>query len=117
MEFLEAIQPVVGDVETTKRRFMNNIGLWQRFTLKFPADPTYEELRKALEAGDEEQIVRQAHTLKGTAANLGFDTLMRAASQMVEHGRQGETGQFPEDWKRIQQEYDRVVTAIRQAEA
>ena len=116
MDFLEAIQPVVTDMAATQRRFMNNISLWQRFAMKFPGDPTYAELLEALKAGDEERIIRAAHTLKGTAANLGFDPLSQAASQMVEHGRGGQSEQFPEDIKSIQREYDRVVAAIRQVE-
>lgn len=116
MDFLQAIKPVVTDMEATQRRFMNNIALWKRFALMFPSDPSYGELLNALEAGDEERIIRAAHTLKGTAANLGFDPLSKAASQMVEHGRSGYSEQFPEDLKLIRQEYDRIVEAIQQVE-
>lgn len=58
--------------------------LVRRFLHKFPADPAYNELKAALTAEDLPTAFRAAHTIKGTATNLGLDTLAAAASELTE---------------------------------
>lgn len=114
MEFLKAMEPVVEDCESTLRRFVGNEGLWERFVRKFPGDQAYQNICEATAEQDVERIIREAHTLKGIAANLGFDALSQAASKMVEHGRHDQPECFPKDLDEIRTEYDRVIEAIQQ---
>lgn len=65
--------------------------LVRRFLGKFPADPSYAECKAALTAGDLATAFRAAHTLKGTAANLGLDALTAAASALTEALRPANT--------------------------
>lgn len=58
--------------------------LVRRFLRKFAGDPSYGELKAALAAEDIPVAFRAAHTLKGTAATLGLDTLAAAASELTE---------------------------------
>lgn len=58
--------------------------LVRRFLHKFLADPAYSELKAALTAEDLPTAFRAAHTIKGTAANLGLDALAAAASVLTE---------------------------------
>lgn len=69
--------------------------LVRRFLAKFPADPSYAECKAALAARDLATAFRAAHTLKGTAANLGLDTLAATASDLTEALRPADT--MPED--------------------
>lgn len=56
----------------------------RRFLRKFPGDPSYAMLQAALESGNLSEAFRAAHTLKGTAANLGLEDLYAAASELTE---------------------------------
>ena len=50
----------------------------------FLQDPSFNELEKAFEEEDIEKAFRAAHTLKGVAANLGFQKLYEASSALTE---------------------------------
>lgn len=60
-----------------------------RFIRRFASDGSYDALRKALDAGQGQEAFRAAHTLKGVAANLGFERLWAAASALTEQLRGG----------------------------
>ncbi|MBI1317618.1 MAG: transporter substrate-binding domain-containing protein [Candidatus Hydrogenedens sp.] len=50
-----------------------------------------DELQRLLEAGNDEEAARYAHTIKGVAANLGADALAQAAGQIeqsIKHDRE-----------------------------
>lgn len=63
----------------------------RRFLRKFLADPSHAALHAALAEGDLPTAFRAAHTLKGTAATLGLDTLAAAASALTEALRGADT--------------------------
>lgn len=50
----------------------------------FLSDPSFNELEKAFEINDAEAAFRAAHTMKGVAANLGFDKLAQESSNLTE---------------------------------
>lgn len=54
-----------------------------RFIEEFVDDPSYEQLRRALDGGDRAEAFRAAHALKGVAANLGFETLADASEALI----------------------------------
>lgn len=72
-------------------RFCGNIELAMRFLKKFPSDPNFETLQKAIEDGDEKKIEMSAHTLKGLCANLELKALSEAAAEIVAAVRGGQT--------------------------
>jgi CheY-like chemotaxis protein len=51
---------------------------------------TLEELARAKESGDYDQVAKLAHRLSGSALSVGFGRLGRAASLLEERGRQGD---------------------------
>lgn len=77
------------DWQVTLDRFMNNESLYEKFLIKFPADPLFNELKNSMEAGDEHTSFRIAHTLKGVAGNLGLDNLFKAVSLLTDELRNG----------------------------
>lgn len=89
MGLREFYAAVGGSAEQVMARLVSE-GLIRRFLGKFTADPSYAALKEALAAGDAETAFRAAHTMKGTAANLGLDTLAAAASALTEVLRRGE---------------------------
>ena len=83
---------------------------------KFIDDPTFQELKEAVKAEDLKAIETKAHTLKGTAANLGFDSLSEKSHEIVCAVREGR----PEDTKALFTEceagYERILAALRRME-
>lgn len=90
MELHEFFTSVGGDCEVVLRRLPGE-AMVRRFLHKFPADPSYDALHAALAAGDLAAAFRAVHTIKGTAANLGLDTLASAASALTEALRGADT--------------------------
>ncbi len=114
MALRQALESLEVDVETTLHRFGGNEPLLERFVRKFPQDETYKNLTSAVNQWDLPQIERLAHTLKGTSANLGFQTLSDDCHELVQAIRNGETQ--PEQLKpivnKISAQYEKIITAI-----
>ena len=79
MNLEEFYARIGGNYADTVRRLCND-ALVTRFVMKYPANPSFDELCAALNASDWATAFRAIHTLKGVAQNLGFDRLY-AASQ------------------------------------
>lgn len=90
--------------------------LYGRLLKKFIDDPTFQELKEAVKAEDLKAIETKAHTLKGTAANLGLDSLSEKSHEIVCAVREGR----PEDTKALFTEceagYERILAALRRME-
>ena len=71
------------EVEESIRRFSGNETLYEKFLLRFLKDDTYQKVMNAYEAGDKEEALIAAHTLKGVSANLGLQSLFKICSEMV----------------------------------
>lgn len=63
---------------------LQNEQMIKKFLIKFLKDQTYNNLKKAIADKDTQSAFLAAHTLKGTAANLGLDSLASAASELTE---------------------------------
>lgn len=89
MELNKFYEKVGGNYELVLKR-LPSAQMITKFVCKFADDPSYRFLEEALAAGDTEAAFRAAHTLKGTAANLGLDDLANAASELTEALRNAE---------------------------
>ena len=58
--------------------------LVEKFLVKFPDDPSYNELIASIEAIDVKTAFRAAHTLKGVCQNLGLTKLFTPVNEMTE---------------------------------
>ena len=92
------------DYEETVQRLRSE-SLIQRIILKFPQDPSYQELCQALADGNIEVAFRAAHTLKGVCQNLGFKNLYEPSAELQET----ETDDL---MQKVTEEYNRTVKAI-----
>lgn len=86
MDLKEMYDEIGGNYNEAKSRLMND-ALIEKFALKYEADGTFEELKQAVSEKDIEKSFRAAHTLKGVAANLSFNELAKAASELTEQLR------------------------------
>ena len=82
MTLKECYDALGGNYEDTVRRLYNE-KLVEKFLFKFEEDPSFENLKKALEEENLEAAFRAAHTLKGVAQNMGFDNLAESSSVLT----------------------------------
>ena len=89
------------DYEETVQRLRSE-SLIQRIILKFPQDPSYQELCQAL----------AAHTLKGVCQNLGFKNLYEPSAELTERLRPLQETETDDLMQKVTEEYNRTVKAI-----
>lgn len=91
MTLQEFYDRIGGDYKATISRLPSE-ALIKKFVLKYPGDPSFNQLKDALAAQDWELAFRASHTLKGVAQNLGMDRLYirpppRSATQSAARSR------------------------------
>jgi HPt (histidine-containing phosphotransfer) domain-containing protein len=97
-------------------RFAGKVPLYEKYILKFLDDPSFSQLREAMERQDYEAAFQCAHTLKGVSGNLSFNVFYRHLSEFVELLRGGADIQaaraaFPA----LEREMARLLEQIREA--
>ena len=112
MNTKECYEKIGSNYESVLSRFGNE-ALVKRFALKFLKDPSYAELREALEARDAERAFRAAHTLKGVCLNLGFDNLFTVSSDLTEKLRAKELDGADELFVKVKEQYEITVAAVK----
>lgn len=85
-----------------------------RFVVKFPEDPSMQNLRDAVAAGDIETSFRSAHTLKGVSGILAFTALYKAAWNLTEQLRPRQNQADPELLAEVEKEYGKTVAALKE---
>ncbi len=101
------------DLEGTMARFANMESLVKKFLKKFPADPSFAELSKAMEEGDAAGVERSAHTLKGVAGNLGFQELFDVNQQIVDAVRSGHSESLSLYFEKDRELYEKIILALK----
>lgn len=108
----ESKQKLIGagiDYEGALHRFLNNEAMYEKFLMKFPDDTNYSSIMGLLAEGKYEEIFSFAHTLKGTAGNLGLEPVRVVASSITEMVRGKSKGEI--DTAAV----DRQVTLLTEA--
>ena len=111
MDIRECYEALHGDFDQACARLMNE-RMVTRFVLKVPSDPSMQQLRDAVTAGDNERAFRAAHTLKGVAGNLAFTALYQAASNLTEQLRPLSYPADPALLAALEREYQLALDAI-----
>jgi HPt (histidine-containing phosphotransfer) domain-containing protein len=83
----------------------------QMFLSEVP--PRLERLRNAWAAGDIQGVYRAAHSLKGSAGNIGAQRLYDVAAQLDELGRAGDAAGIAPLMDALRTEFDKVEDEIR----
>ena len=115
MTVKECYESMESDYEGVIGR-MGSEGLVKRFALKFPDDPSYLNLEKAIQEQNAEEAFRAAHTLKGVCLNLGFDRLYKVSAELTEKLRGRELSGYEALYGKVQDEYKNTIAAIRKLE-
>ena len=77
------------DIDGAMARVLNDEELLLSCIRQVAEDPCFEQLGKALKAGNAEEAFDAAHTLKGIAGNTGLTPLYALAVEIVEPLRAG----------------------------
>lgn len=110
---LKNIDKTILDYEDVMARFMDNEMLLRRVLQKFAQDTSAARLKEALEQKDVEQAFREAHTLKGLAANMSMVELTQAASEMTELLRAKDYEAAVEKMPVLEETYQRVMEIVK----
>ena len=70
------------------------------------------QLRQALDGGDTETLIREAHTLKSSSANLGAMALSALAKTMEFAGRNGKLADMETEVRQFEQQFAQVKTTL-----
>lgn len=72
-----------------------------------------EQLRTGADAADAAEIVRAAHSLKSSSANIGAAAMSVLCAEMAAAGRAGKVSNAREMYERVAPEHARVLAALR----
>lgn len=86
--------------------------LIRRYVLRFPDDPSYDALCRAMSGGRLEEAFLAAHTLKGITQSLGFGGLCASASALTEALRNGARAEADRLLQSVTADYRRTVDSI-----
>ncbi|MCQ2091571.1 MAG: Hpt domain-containing protein [Fibrobacter sp.] len=86
MNITELYEKIGGNYQDVLGRLMKEAFV-EKFALMYLKDNSFNTLITAIAAGDISEEFRGAHSLKGVAANLGFEELRKAASDLTEQLR------------------------------
>ena len=116
MTVQECYEKLHGDYNDACKRLINE-NFVKRFVMKFPQDPSMQQLRDAVKAGDIEVSFRAVHTLKGVAANLALTTLYQAAWNLTEQLRPRQEQADAELLAALEEEYKKTIEALSEIDS
>lgn len=76
-------------------------------------DPTYEQIKEAVDKMDYDEILRTTHTMKGIASNLEFTHLQQKSAKAVDMIRAGQREEVLPVIGEIEKEYQKVIEQIQ----
>ena len=88
--------------------------LVEKFLVKFPDDPSYNELVAGIEAVDVKTAFRAAHTLKGVCQNLALSSLFEPVNEMTELLRVEDMEGAKPLMPRVTEEYNKTLAAVNE---
>ena len=113
MTLQECYEKMGGDYADVLARLVNEERIG-KYVLKFLEDPTYQMLCEAKNAGDNEAVFLNIHTLKGVSQNLGFGKLYEASYEMTEAVRGGKPLSDEALFEAVKEAYFDTIESIKQ---
>ncbi|BBF41332.1 hypothetical protein lbkm_0006 [Lachnospiraceae bacterium KM106-2] len=106
------------DAGNSIEKFVIRMGGNETFVLmmmkKFLNDPTFVKLQNSLKVFDYEEIENSAHTLKGVALNLGFDSLSEHCKELQSAAKNKNQLLVRKCNKDVRCEYEKIVSMIQE---
>lgn len=82
-ELFDKLEDMGAEVEDTLDRLMGDEEMYLEYLNKLPDNENIIKLREAVDKRDAEEAMRQVHTLKGVALNLGLLPLVDVCMDML----------------------------------
>jgi len=110
-------QPVVFDRAALMQRLMDDEELAGIIIASFLQDIPLQiqALKDFLGSGDVSGAERQAHTIKGAAANIGGEALRAVAFEMEKHGKAGDLAAVKSGMNELEQQFERLREVLQKA--
>ena len=102
------------DKDEVSARFVGNMDLAAKCTMKYIDDNTFYELQTAMAEQNYSGIEIAAHTLKGVAGNLGFSEIQKIGQRMVDNVRANIYDSLDEDFEKLKIEQKKVCELAKQ---
>ncbi|MBI2355182.1 MAG: response regulator [Deltaproteobacteria bacterium] len=111
----EGPRPPVFDRDALLGRLGGKSEMIPRFTAMFAGSVTsaLERLHEAMASGDADQLHRQAHTIKGAAANIGAERLRGCAIRLDELAKSREIDDAPALLEELESEFDLFMNEVQ----
>jgi len=97
-------------------RLGNSERLLRKYLGKFLDDQTYERLDEAIAEENWDDILRQAHTLKGVSSNLSLTGVLKYSSEIVAAIRANEREKVLPLMEELRKSYAETIDWIQQIE-
>lgn len=94
-------------------RFGGNTVLYEKFIFRYLDDDHFNQLVRAIDAGDSEEGFRVAHTLKGVVGNLSFSEFFTVLDPATEALRDGEIEKARTVLPAIEKAHNDVVAVLK----
>ncbi len=113
----ETAQVPVFDKAALMGRLMGDVGLARTITASFLEDIPRQiaTLKAALDAGDLAAASRQAHTIKGSSANVGGEALRHIATEMEQAGKSGDIAAMASRMTALEKQFELLKQAMEDA--
>lgn len=102
------------NVDKALDRFMGSEALYDKFLLKFIQDTCYKQLEDCIKTGNATEAFMQAHTMKGIAGNLEFESLLEVLVPMTEQLRKGDMTMIKEEQEELKLRYEKLYAVIKE---
>ncbi|MDD2972947.1 MAG: Hpt domain-containing protein [Lachnospiraceae bacterium] len=111
---LEKLEDMGAEVEDTLERLMGDEEMYLEYLEQFPDNQSIIDLRHSVDAGDSEQAMKDVHTLKGMALNLGLLPLVDVCMDMLLDFRAGDTDAAMSQIDAVEECFQEWAAAIRE---
>lgn len=106
---LEELQLAGMNIESFRKRILNNESLIPVFIKKFVGDLSFEKLREAVHEENWSEAAEQAHALKGMCGNLSLDELYELFQVQLQFFRDGEYAKGAEKMDNIREKFEATI--------
>ena len=116
---LQYFEPVGSQKTNKSEQEQADLYLQRRFKRNFLQDNQnmFADISAALEEGDHIRAHRLLHTLRGSAALIGQNTLEEICTYMEQQLNEGETSFSTDQMNQLQKGFDKVMTELHEQEA
>ena len=102
------------DTKCVINRLGGNEKLYLSICRKFLADTSYSLLREALSNRQFSKAHDCIHTLKGVAANLGFEHIRYICNQLMSELEQNELHLMEWNLEKLAREYQKIISVLNE---